>query len=293
MSNKSGVSLTVDDSRIPSPRISVIVAVFNAEKTLQHCIDSIAGQVYRNIELIVVDGGSSDRTVEIICANGSRVAAWLSEPDTGVYNAWNKGLRLATGDWICFLGADDYFWSESVLVSMVERLNTVSLEIRLVYGQVMLLSSEGLPLYPIGEPWSAIRDRFLQVMCIPHPGLLHRRSLFEEHGGFDESFRIGGDYEMMLRDVSKAAPVFVQCICVGMRQGGISSSPENAVAAMLEARKAQRMHGMRWPGRHWISALLRVYFRMILWRLVGEKNARRFIDIGRRMRGLPPYWTRT
>lgn len=283
----------MDDSRTHPPRISVIVAVYNAEKTLQHCIDSIAGQTYRNTELVIVDGGSRDRTVDIIRANGGRVATWLSEPDAGVYNAWNKGVRLATGDWICFLGADDYFWSEGVLESMAERLNTVPPEARLVYGQVMLLNSEGLPLYPIGEPWSAIRDRFLQVMCIPHPGLLHRRSLFDEHGGFDESFRIGGDYEMMLRDVSTAAPVFVPCICVGMRQGGISSSPENAVAAMLEARKAQRMHGLHWPGRHWISALLRVYFRMVLWRIVGERNARRFIDMGRRMRGLPPYWTRT
>jgi glycosyltransferase involved in cell wall biosynthesis len=91
--------------------ISVIVAVFNGAKTLQQCIDSVAGQTYPHKELIVIDGGSIDGTREILEGDATKLAYWVSEPDRGIYHAWNKALARARGDWICFLGADDYLWS--------------------------------------------------------------------------------------------------------------------------------------------------------------------------------------
>ncbi|MGZ4970754.1 MAG: glycosyltransferase family 2 protein, partial [Methylobacter sp.] len=162
-----------------APLISIIIAVFNCAKTLQQCIDSVAQQTYANKELIIIDGGSKDGTVDVLESNGDKLGYWLSEPDNGIYNAWNKGLSQAKGEWICFLGADDFFWDAQVLERMAAQLATVPADIRVAYGQIMLLNNDGKNLYPIGEPWQGVKERFKQVMSIPHPGLMHRRGLFE------------------------------------------------------------------------------------------------------------------
>ena len=90
------------------PLISIVVSVFNGADTLQQCIDSVTDQTYPAVELIVIDGGSTDGTREILLRNASKLAYWVSEPDRGIYHAWNKALVHAQGDWISFLGADDY-----------------------------------------------------------------------------------------------------------------------------------------------------------------------------------------
>ncbi|MEQ1667696.1 MAG: glycosyltransferase [Sulfuriferula sp.] len=89
-----------------TPLISIIIAVYNGKATLQQCIDSVVQQTYSNKELIIIDGGSKDGTVELLEENRNKFSYWESEPDRGIYNAWNKGLTQAKGEWICFLGAD-------------------------------------------------------------------------------------------------------------------------------------------------------------------------------------------
>ena len=277
-----------------TPLISIVVAVYNGAKTLQQCIDSISHQTYPSKELIIIDGGSLDGTVELLRSNQENIAYWISEPDRGIYNAWNKGLLQAKGDWICFLGADDYFWDARVLDQVVSQLTTISPKINVAYGQIMLLNKDGESLYPIGEPWEIIKDRFKQVMCIPHQGVMHRHSLFEQDRKFDETFRIAGDYEFLLRELKSSDAMFIpDLIITGMRQGGISSDPANTLTTMQEIRLAQRMHGQRLPGWIWMAATARVYVRLLLWRLLGEGVTRKLLDIYRRMMGLPSYWTRT
>jgi len=278
----------------PSPLITIIIAVFNGVKTLQQCIDTVAQQTYANKELIIIDGDSKDGTVDLLKANNSQITYWVSEPDHGIYNAWNKGLEQAKGDWICFLGADDFLWDMQVLERIAKQLVIIPAGISVVYGQIMLLNNNGENLYPIGESWQKIKKHFRQVMCIPHPGTMHRRSLFEQNGKFDESFRIAGDYELLLRELKKADAVFIpDLIIVGMRQGGISSDPANALVAMREIRLAQRVNGQKLPGWIWIMAMIKVYIRLLLWGLLGEVVARRILDFGRKILGLPPFWEKT
>lgn len=277
-----------------TPLISIIIAVFNGAKTLPQCIDSVITQTYENKELIIVDGGSKDGTVDLLKSNQEQIAYWISEPDSGVYNAWNKGLSQAKGEWICFLGADDFFWNDQALARMASELVKIPSDILVVYGQIMLLSSNEEILYPIGEPWRGVKERFKQVMSIPHPGLMHRRSLFEQHGNFDESFRIGGDYELLLRELKTNDAFFVpDIIMIGMRHGGLSSNPSNSVESMWDIRRAQKIHGLHFPGCYWIMAMTRVYLRLILWNLIGEKRTRKLLDFGRNIKGLPSYWTKT
>lgn len=277
-----------------SPLISIIVAVFNGAKTLQQCIDSVSQQTYPNKELIIIDGGSNDGTVELLKVNNQQIHAWISEPDQGIYSAWNKGLAIANGEWICFLGSDDYFWGTNVLERMSRHLETLPTDIRVVYGQIMLLNSKNEELYLYGEPWKNIKKRFKQLMSIPHLGTLHQRSLFEQNGHFNESFRIAGDYELLLRELKTANAEFIpDLITVAMRQGGISSNPQNSLLQLNEVRRGQHMQGLKLPGLSWLMAIIRVYIRLVLWRLVGEKGTRKALDLGRRMLGLPTFWTRT
>ncbi|AMK75083.1 MULTISPECIES: glycosyltransferase family 2 protein [Methylomonas] len=276
------------------PMISIIVAVYNGVNTLKQCIDSVLVQTFANKELIVIDGGSNDGTVDLLETNSTQISYWISEPDKGVYNAWNKALSEAKGEWICFLGADDYFWNNRVLEHLAQELVFVSSDISAVYGKVMLLNNQGDVLYPIGDPWGEVKHRFKQVMSIPHPGLMHRRSLFERWGRFDESFRIGGDYELLLRELKSADAFFIpDIITVAMRQGGLSSTPSNSLESLMDARRAQKLHGQAFPGPIWISAVARVYIRLVLWEVLGEQLARKLIDLGRKLMGLPPYWTKT
>jgi glycosyltransferase involved in cell wall biosynthesis len=98
-----------------SPLITFVLAIFNASKTLTQCLNSVAQQSCKDFELVVIDGGSTDGSVEILRSQASHFAYWTSEPDRGVYDAWNKALQHARGEWICFLGADDYLWSSDVV----------------------------------------------------------------------------------------------------------------------------------------------------------------------------------
>ena len=116
--------------------ITVILAVLNASNTLERCLQSILKQTYQHKEIILVDGGSTDGTLSILDAYGDKLTYWESKPDRGIYHAWNKALKHARGDWICFLGADDYFWSNNVLADLAPHLiRATNSGIRIVYGQ--------------------------------------------------------------------------------------------------------------------------------------------------------------
>lgn len=277
----------------PLPCLTVIVAVFNGAATLQQCIDSVARQTYPNKDLIIIDGGSTDGSVDLLAASQEHINYWISAPDSGIYHAWNKGLAQAKGEWICFLGADDYFWDERVLERMAQELEKLPPDIRVAYGRIMLVSPDGASLYPAGEPWEKIRGRFRQVMCLPHPGAMHRRSMFERHGVFNESFHIAGDYELLLRELKMADAIFIPGITsVAVRQGGISSIPSNFLMSLREARRAQRMHGQYFPGWIWLMAMARVHLRLLLWRALGGRRAQKTLDPGRHLKELLRFRTK-
>ena len=202
-------------------------------------------------------------------------------------------MSQAKGDWICFLGADDYFWDSKVLEKVAKRLTDIPSGINIAYGQVMMVNERDENLYIKGDRWHKIKERFMQFMCISHQGVMHRRSLFDLNGKFDESFRIAGDYELLLRELKTGEAIYIPNIIItGMRQGGLSSEPKNSIKVMQEFRRAQKRHGQYFPGLYWIMAMTRVYIRLLLWNLVGEKIARNILDAGRRIEGLPAYWTK-
>ena len=251
--------------------ISIIVAVRNGAGTLQRCIESISNQSFALKELIIIDGNSTDDSVPIIEANSKIIKYWESKPDRGVYHAWNKALNHAEGDWICFLGADDFFWKSDVLEQLAVCLKNAGPKTTLAYGRVALVDKYGKTLMTIGEPWEKLKKRFRQVMCLPHPGLMHHRSMFERNGKFEENFRIAGDYELLLRELIQRDPLFIPITVVGMQNGGLSTKPKNVIISMKEMRLAQRMNGINYPGAKWMSGYLAANVRFLLYNYLKSK----------------------
>jgi glycosyltransferase involved in cell wall biosynthesis len=279
---------------VPSPPlITFVVAVFNASKTLSQCLSSVTQQTCKDFELVVVDGGSTDGSLDILQTQAGHFSYWTSEPDDGVYDAWNKALRHARGDWICFLGADDYLWNSGVVQHLSETLSKLPDQTSIAYGKIILLDRDGKPMFELGKPWDELAAQFKKKMCLPHPAVLHRRRLFDAFGGFDPAFRIAGDYEFLLRSMKGQAPHFLgDLVVTAMRPGGLSSNPANTIRGLNEAYRAQKKNGQKvlWLPR--LMAWVRVYVRLLVMRIFGARATSVLLDWGRSCMGLPAYWTK-
>lgn len=275
------------------PIISIIVATFNAAKTLPQCLDSIKQQTYQNKELIIIDGASSDTTVNIVNCNKEHISYFISEPDTGIYDAWNKALGKATGDWIVFLGADDVLWDHDVLSNICNSLSSLDKNLKLAYARVAILNTKMDLICIAGESWKIAKPKLKVGMSIPHQGLFYRRSWFEQYGVFDSQYKIVGDYENLLRGLSNETAMFLpDYICTGMVQGGISSEPKNAIKILKEIRSAQCKHFRFFPISQYLFSLMRIYIRLLLQKILSVDKTYKLLDLGRKFLGKPPYWTK-
>lgn len=265
---------------MPAPLISVIIATRNAAGTLARCIESIRAQTLRDLEVIVADGASTDGTLDILRANEDLVA-WRSEPDAGIYSAWNKALSRARGEWICFLGADDWLSDPKALERLVPTLRAGGFGCRVVYSRVRWVDPAGGVVGELGEPWEHARRGLLRGSSLPQPGLMHHRTLFERHGRFDESFSVAGDYELLLRELKSQPAFYVPTLTVTMLFRGASARPENLYEILGETRRALALHGLRPPRLAWAYATACAWLYLRLRRLFGDRIARRAADLYR------------
>jgi len=275
------------------PRITTVVAVLNGAATISRCINSVSQQTYAGKELIVIDGGSSDGTVDVLKANTEKITYWESEKDNGIYNAWNKALEHVTGEWVIFLGADDFLWDAVVLEKLASYLMKVQENTKVVYCQSILVDSEKNELARLGEPWHKIKRRFPYTMGIPHSATFYRRPVFNDRGKFDESFRIAGDFEFLLREFRYSKPLFIpDLVTTGMQHGGVSSNAANSLLVLREMRIAQKRYGFTIPGLTWIILFTRVRLRVALQCCLGNRMSAEVLDWGRKLIGRKPFWTR-
>lgn len=227
--------------------VSVVVATYNCATTLERCLSSISNQSYENIELVVIDGGSTDESIKVIQKYSENIHYFVSEPDDGIAAAWNKGLRQCHGEYVVFLGGDDFYWSSDVMALMVKFSKKQSRLPRIVYGKVARYSKEGVLLSMRGAPWSRIKNDFFSgSMRTPHLGMFFHKSVFLDHGEFDEGYRIAIDYEFLMREFKCHSPIFFPDIpIVGMRMGGVSNHPGSRLLSLQEIRKVLLDHGVR------------------------------------------------
>jgi glycosyltransferase involved in cell wall biosynthesis len=270
-------------------KISVIMATMNSAETLQRAIDSFAAQDYPHKELIIIDGASTDGTVDIIKKTESIIHYWISEPDSGVYEAWNKGLDHVTGDWVHFLGSDDYYMGPDVFSRVARWLERATPQIDLFYGLVLRVSKEGEPLDMRGQPWGSIKYSKRFGLPMPHQGLFHRSSCFNRTGKFDSAFKICGDYEFTLRALRLSEPVFISdTIITTMTFGGISSNPKNAIRVLRESAKARKQNNMiPYPVKSLVF-LVRLLIIKLFVAIFGSKFLTYLINIRSKVRGAPP-----
>jgi glycosyltransferase involved in cell wall biosynthesis len=254
------------------PYISIVIAVRNAGSTLEACLASVVAQTYDDWELVVVDGASTDGTTRILERYSDRIAQWISEPDTGIYDAWNKALDVVRGTWIQFLGGDDRIASPTSLAKLAGALHRAEGQYRVVYANVQLVDDEGRVVTTWGAPWTVTRPLFLRGMTIPHPGTFHHRSLFDNEQRFDKNFRIAGDYEFLLRELVTAEALHVPDVLVDMGSRGVSNRPANLIAAAIESEQARRMHGLARGPAKWAPHVLLLRAKIAIGRVFGPKG---------------------
>lgn len=278
---------------VQSPAVSVIIGVKNGAPTLQRCLDSIAGQDYAPREIVVVDGASTDGTRELLERNAreGKVDDFISEPDRGIYEAWNKAIRRSRGRWISFLGCDDVYHDAASLRALVQAGDAAGGRSRVVYGRIDLVTADGALLETIGVPWEDAREAFLAGVNIPHPGTLHHREMLEEHRLFDESFRIAGDYNLLLSELPGRPPVFVDRIVVDMCFGGMSSRPAAIYRTLQEVQRARATHGLHSKPARLRQALAAAWIGSWIERLFGDRAYCFIADLYRVARGKPRIWT--
>jgi glycosyltransferase involved in cell wall biosynthesis len=214
--------LKQDEKKHPTesrPLISIITVVYNGDKYLEQTIKSVLNQSYENIEYIIVDGGSSDNTLDIIKKYDNEIYHWISEKDDGIYDAWNKGLTFASGDWIGFLGADDIYHENAILDYVNLLLQNVELDY--ISSKVELVDNDLNIINTFGIAWSW--NKFKHYMSVAHVGSLHNRNLYNKYGLYSTTYKIVGDYEMLLRPKAKLKYAFLNKITASMRNGGISN----------------------------------------------------------------------
>lgn len=205
-------------------KVSVITVCLNSEKHLQDCIDSLRNQTYDDIEYIVIDGKSSDRTLEIIASNRDIIDHVVSETDRGMYDAINKGLRLATGDIVGVLNSDDIYASADSINCIVESFKREKTDV--VYGDLIYIDPDdenSLIRFWKGKPFK--RSRFRLGWMPAHPTFYIRRDLIERYGFYENHFYTAADYEFMARYLYKhrCTATYINEIIVKMRRGGMSN----------------------------------------------------------------------
>lgn len=242
------------------PKVSIITASYNSEKTIEDTIESVLNQTYGNIEYIIIDGGSSDKTISIIKKYEDLFfgrLTYLSEKDKGIYDAWNKGLKLSTGDWISFVGSDDILLKDAI--SEYVRSITANPESNFISSKMMLVKENLDPIRVTGKPWG---DKMRSYNCIAHVGCLHHKYLFMQKGAFDIDYRIAGDYDFLLRCLDIIKPHYFPMITVKVREGGISGADIFPVAKeVLELKLANKSRLAFLCYTDYIIMIFKYYFR--------------------------------
>jgi glycosyltransferase involved in cell wall biosynthesis len=203
------------------PLFTMITGTFNSEKYLEETIQSVINQSYKNIEYIIVDGASTDRTIDIVKKYDNKIDYWISEKDKGIYNAMNKGITLASGDIIGIINSDD--WLESYAI---EQVADVSKKIPekdfVIHGKIAIYDSEKNFLGTHGP--KKIPGYFLFSTPFKHPAMFVSKKLYKRIGLYDETIGLAADYDMMLRIIKdKNCKVFLNKVLTNVRKVGIST----------------------------------------------------------------------
>ena len=227
-------------------KISIITVCYNSQKYIRSAIDSVINQTYNDIEYIIIDGASKDSTVEIIKSYGQKITKFISEPDKGIYDAMNKGLKLATGDYLAVLNSDDFYINNHVIADVVGELQkrqTDSLFADLIY--VEELNPENKVRYWKSKPY--LNNAFTKGWHPAHPTFFVRNQVYKKYGYFNLDFNLAADFELMLRFLEKhqITSCYLAKPLIKMRLGGATNKNiRNIFVQNIECYKAFKTNNL-------------------------------------------------
>jgi len=227
-------------------RVSIVTAVLNGGSSVEYAINSVLGQTYPEIEYIIVDGGSTDGTLEIIRKYEHRISRWICEADEGFYDALNKGLKMATGEVIGILNSDDIFANERVLETVVRTFAETGVDS--CYGDLQYVSKADTS--KIIRHWcsGAFTPGLLrQGWMPPHSTFFAKKDVYDKYGYFNLGYKISADYELMMRVLGKyeISTAYIPEVLVKMRVGGVSNrSLSNILRKSSEDYRIIRRHNL-------------------------------------------------
>jgi len=259
-------------------RISVITVVFNGERYLEYTIESVINQTYPNIEYIVIDGGSEDGTLDIIRKYSDHIDYWVSEPDSGIYNAMNKGIFEAKGDVIGILNADDFY--DLRACENVARAFDRERDVFLVHGAMNILNEKSEIVSTYGSKRSMNE---LLVAPYSHPTCFIRREFYETYGMFDEAFSTAADYDLMLRFINSGLKeYYVDCVLANFRRVGVTSQSRMFPVKQLWGLMRKQNYSL--SQRIWA-----IFFRYVRFFLVFTLDSCGLTKLKKKVRSMMPY----
>lgn len=219
-------------------KLTIITICRNEAATIAGTIESVLGQKNRNFEYIIIDGASDDGTLEVIHNYENEIDLIVSEPDKGIFNAQNKGILNANGEYICFINAGDSFCNPGI----TQKVLGMNLLEDIIYGDVIIEMKKGLR-YRKKSP-SRPSQMYFIYDCLPHPGALFRRSMFDEIGMLDENFPATADYEFFLRSIfgQNRSARYLPFPFAVFKLGGFSIKNEKSELVQNERKTAQKMY---------------------------------------------------
>jgi glycosyltransferase involved in cell wall biosynthesis len=247
-------------------KVSLITSTYNSAETLKDTFDSVRAQQHKDLEYIVIDGGSTDATMDLIKANSDIIDIHLSEPDDGIYDALNKGIEKATGDVVGFIHSDDLLAGPEVIAEIAHAFEDPKVDA--VYADLDYVESNNTQ--KVVRKWrsrSFDPQAFYRGWMPAHPTFYLRRKHYENLGLYDTSFRQSADYELMLRMLLKhqLKAEYIPNVWVKMRMGGASNATwKNRWVANQEDARAWRKNGLKTsPATRWMKPLskLKQFFR--------------------------------
>lgn len=229
------------------PKVSIITVCYNSAKTIEDTIQSVINQTYENIEYIIVDGLSTDNTIEIVNKYKDKIATIVSEKDAGLYDAINKGIGLATGEIIANLNSDDFYIDNNVIKDVVTKMQETKSDT--LYADLYYV--DALDTNKVVRNWISgayKKGMFFKGWMPPHPTFFVRKSVYDNYGKFNLELKSAADYEIMLRFIHKheCSISYLTRVVVRMRVGGVSNvSIKNRLKANREDKRAWEMNGLK------------------------------------------------
>jgi glycosyltransferase len=229
------------------PKVTIITVCYNSSKTIEDTRLSVINQTYNNIEYIIIDGLSTDNTLEIVNKYKAKITKVVSEKDKGLYEAINKGIGLATGEIIANINSDDFYIDDKVITNVVAKMETEKSDT--LYADLYYV--DAIDTNKVTRHWVSKNYKvgmFFKGWMPPHPTFFVRRTVYKNYGSFNLDFKSAADYELMLRFIHKhqCSISYLPRVVVKMRIGGVSnSSLLNRIKANREDKKAWIINGLK------------------------------------------------